>query len=40
MPLFDGDFPDWKPFSRIAGIVWLVFYLPSCSTLRPTAPVF
>jgi hypothetical protein len=27
MPLFDGDFPDWKPVSRIAGIAWLVFYL-------------
>jgi hypothetical protein len=27
MPLFDGDFPDWKPVSGIAGIAWLVFYL-------------
>ena len=27
MPLFDDDFPDWKPFSRFAGIAWLVFYL-------------
>ena len=27
MPLFDDDFPDWKPVSGIAGIAWLVFYL-------------
>jgi hypothetical protein len=28
MPLLDDDFlPNWKPFSHIAGIAWLVFYL-------------
>jgi hypothetical protein len=27
MPLFDDDFPGWKPVSRMAGIAWLVFYL-------------
>jgi len=27
MPLFGGDFPDWKPVSPVAGIGWLVFYL-------------
>jgi hypothetical protein len=27
MPLFDDNFPDWKPVSRVAGIAWLVFYL-------------
>src|SRR5580704_11070240 len=28
MPLLDDHFlPAWKPFSRIAGIAWVVFYL-------------
>jgi len=27
MPVIDDDVPDWVPFSRIAGIAWLVVYL-------------